>query len=163
MRISVVIILIAFTGCATLQQSPVRFYNLTNGETIIATINDFYRGYGKISAAMSNGELLEGVYSLNNFSDRFPLPPYRPFQNDDRLGMVDSIKKNSAPFDWSTEYGYSSNAKVSPVGTATLVGKLGTVVEIVFFAIDFRYEYGDGIARDNKGNKYRVYIGKIRE
>ena len=58
------------------------------------------------------------------------------------------------------EYGFGTNSDAKPVGTAILIGDKGTVIEVIFYKVDPEKKNGDGIARDNEGNIYRVYLSE---
>lgn len=57
-------------------------------------------------------------------------------------------------------YGFGKETNVRPVGSAILVGTKGTVIEVVFYKVASDMSYGDGVARDNKGFFYRVFLSE---
>jgi len=155
-----------FSSCYYLPLTA-RFYNLASGEIVNATLDDFTKGHGKISATLASGENLFGEYTLSQFSSRsYPINPYPnlPYthREDDFTTNNDFLTKSDENRQsWPVEYGYSPNAIVSPLGTAILAGEKGTVLEIVIYSLNYNYSYGDGVGHDNKGNKYRVHIGDL--
>ena len=147
-----------FVGCFYALPLTARFYNLQNGTIITASLEDFSRGHGEIIASLSSGEFLTGEYTFNTFSSGIISSP-KPYLRDEKENKESSEEKY--PSSWAEDYGFTRNANVAPLGTATLVGNKGTVVEIIFFNLNYQYSYGDGVGRDNKGNKYRVHIGEL--
>ena len=45
-----------------------------------------------------------------------------------------------------------------PVGTGIMVGSDSTVIPIVFYGVSSDRQTGDGVAKDNKGRYYRIYL-----
>ena len=155
--IPALLLAIAVAGCSYTREVSGRFYNLNDTTMITATLSNFSSGFGELTATMPNGEHLAGVYS---FSVGFQMPSSRRLYD---LGETQALKKEEAE-KWSTwpeEYGFGTESRAAPVGTATLHGDRGTVIEVVFYTINSPYQHADGIARDNKGNRYRVYVGEL--
>ena len=55
-------------------------------------------------------------------------------------------------------YCLGKNSNAHPVGTGVIVDKDGTVIEIVFYRFSSDYQTGDGVAKDNKGKYYRIFL-----
>jgi hypothetical protein len=161
----VVCSLLTITGCGWTRDVGMRCYDLADGATIRATMYTFSHGFGQISAIMPDGEQLHGEYSLipgSNYTI-YPPRPVHPHIGTPGTDSLLSMKRDTVGRDmpsWPFEYGFALNTDARPVGTATLRGDKGTVLEIVFFSVDINYPHGDGIARDNKNHHYRVYIGE---
>ena len=150
-------LIVMFTGCVVTRETFGHIYNLRSGKIIQAKLYNISYGYGRIAAQLPDGELLEGDYMFG--SPRENLMPIRPRLHAEGYNK-DSVTSTVPPGTWQEDYGFAPNSNINPVGTATLAGSQGTVLEIVFFTVNIPYANGDGVARDNKGNRYRVYFGE---
>lgn len=120
-------------------------------------------GNGPITATLPTGETCSGEYAIGAVSAPYPMP--RPYSEPEWSDTNESYGSESDDDgEWAERYGFSEGAIVQPVGSATLVGNRGTLLEIVFY--HFYYYHGprgDGVARDSFGNFYRVYVGHMPE
>ena len=137
---------------------PMRLYDLKEANIIEVVLHQLSREHGTITPR-------GGVSQLNEFPERFegeyvffdffPNPivqlrsPTKRFEETE--GGPESI-------DFAELYGFSKYADARPVGTGILVGSNGTVIEIVFYKISPDRRTGDGVARDNKGRSYRIFL-----
>ena len=170
----VLMFVVTITGCATTTELTARLYNLNDGTIIKAYLNTFSKGHGRMAADLSGGEKLTGEFTIIEI-DRRASEVRLPME----MGLVPSagestvesgeegagkqskslreVEQNS----WFQVYGFGPASDAKPVGTATLIGDKGTVLEIVLYSINLRSGFGNGVGRDNKGNWYRVYIGEL--
>ncbi len=132
---------------------PLHLYDLKDGTTIEVRLHPTSREHGMISSAESNGEQFSGEYDFA--SDRVPGFPPRPYGETSRMRNTDSLTPSG---DFAEIYGFGKNSQARPVGTGVIVGKNGTVIDIVFYRISYDLQSGAGVARDNKGRYYRVYL-----
>lgn len=152
-------------SCVTTKPISGRLYDLQDGSIIEIELSNYFEGYGKASGKIKNGEHLSGEYTLNNRTTR-QIPHVSPgslFSGASKSDVPES--KSSIPEkgdpSWQEIYGFSPGSDARPVGTATLVGDKGSIVNIVFFSADTHRGVADGIARTNKGKWYRVHIGNL--
>ncbi len=161
----VFIMLLTLSGCITKNISG-RMYNLDDGSIIEVSLKNYHLGYGKAAATLANGEFLIGEYTLSKTTaPQTPIPhtgPALPSESKVELGAASVIPGNEDP-SWSEVYGYSRNGRATPVGTATLIGDRGTLINIVLFSADTIRAVGDGVARTNRGEWYRVHLGNLSE
>lgn len=149
-------------ACAADVAVPARLYDLASGRVIEATLGSFQQGYGRMTAQMPNGELLEGEYTLYVQRPGSPVAPSASTSsNVDRPqseGNTEGPPEGRKP---SEVYGFGEGVEADPIGSATLVGNRGTVLQVVFYRMNALARYGDGVAYDNKGNWYRIHVGMI--
>jgi hypothetical protein len=74
------------------------------------------------------------------------------------LTRAETGASHAANASFAELYGFSKEAPAKPAGTAILVGDKGTVIEIVFYKIGYQFQFGDGVGKDNKGRRYRVFM-----
>lgn len=174
-KITVVFIssILFLSGCYTRVErtkyiySELKLYNLNSGERIILEIDDVYEQSGKLFGKLKNGDELNGDFYLSG-----PNPIRKPYYIEYKaMEMNDFVNKkvgdDKKEYNYSENfiktsfpelYGYTKNTNISPIGTAVVVSENNFLIEIVFYKIDFQRRIGDGIAKDNKGNIYRVYL-----
>jgi hypothetical protein len=153
------------TGCAAPPPTPARLYNLDNGDIISAEMGYADSGHGLMNATLPTGEICKGEYTIAGAGRSHGPPPYA-----DQTRPPDEKRSEIEPgvtgkdLSWAEAYGYGPGTYVQPIGSATLVGERGSVVEIVIYSYYYYHGvHGDGVARDNHGNWYRVHIGKVPE
>jgi hypothetical protein len=152
-------------GCATGGALAARMYDLGQGTVLPATFEGFDAGYGKVSAVAPDRERFAGEYTLA--VREVPLQ-YRTFA-EGQAGEAPNAAGGpaegavAANLPWPELYGYGSHDAAPPVGTATLVGDRGTVIEMVLFQVNRQLRIGDGVARDNRGRVYRVHLGDLEQ
>ena len=154
MRISVILFLLlaicVLSSCFPKYVSSLRLYDKNNGNTIYLVLSESgpKSNDGLIYSSESNSEreIFEGEYYIYGRGRS-------TYQQDKFLSDIPGLAE---------EYGFGKNSNAKPVGTAILVGTEGTVIDIVFYRVDPNKQTGDGIARDNKGNVYRVYLSLKR-
>ena len=134
-------------GCAAVDVGA-RLYDTQSGTVILATLEGFDIGHGRITAEAPDGERFTGDFSLNGWPT-----PY--------MGARFSLAQAAAePQPGPAEvYGFGPDSDAKPVGSATLVGDRGTVLELILYSLSRPGQYGAGVASDNKGTRYRVHIG----
>ena len=149
-------LLVTTYGCAS-TVVPGRLYSLE--QPTKATMSFQFTGQrnGVARATLSSGENLNG---------EFVIWAERTGSIDPEVLEEGGIKKGndgSPPMEWPVVYGYGSNSEeADPVGSAMLLGSSGTSLEIVLYHAMFETSWvGDGLARDNKGNWYRVMLGDL--
>lgn len=144
---------VLFSGCSAIQtaETPARLYNLDSGDVVSIQLHKFQSDGGRATGVMSTGETLEGEFSLMGEN-----PNLTKGKDLQRSGLM-----KSAETTWSEAYGFSTSAKATPLGTGTLVGSQGTVLQLVLYTADKWEARGDGVAKDNHGNWYRLHIGSI--
>jgi hypothetical protein len=160
LSLSVLVALLA--GCVSPAPTPARLYNLDTGDVIQAQMGYSSEGHGNMTATLPTGETCSGEYAIGAFGKPYPLPT--PYGDPKRLEEENAYPEE-VPEDvsWAEVYGYGSGVHVQPVGSATLVGDRGTVLEIVIYSYYYYHgPHGDGVGRDNHGNWYRIYIGHYR-
>jgi hypothetical protein len=143
-------------GCAS-RVVPGRLYSLDRPERSTMTFQFSGQRNGIARASLPSGETLTGEFVIwvQRSGDLDP----RVWEEGFRIKSMD----RSADKEWPVVYGYGSNSEeVDPVGSAVLVGNSGTTLEIVLYhAVYDASLVGDGLARDNSGNWYRVMLGKL--
>ncbi|MBI4546699.1 MAG: hypothetical protein HY707_01860 [Ignavibacteriae bacterium] len=148
-------LLIGIAGCIMPEVvQPLRLYDLKDGTTIEVVLHPTSRDHGTISSQGDQNEQFQGEYVFS--LDRVPilggqLPRYA--QEGKTLSPDESL-----PDDFPGAYGFSKYSQARPVGTGIIVGENGTVIEIVFYRISPDLQTGDGVARDNKGRYYRIFL-----
>ena len=160
-------------GCMPVQvQEPkpyISLYQLNDGKIIIAAIYRSSLHQGKLVSPKNEDESFEGEYYLyENDYVRYPYP--RPIYHLNKTG--DSVNQSPegqqqtvADEDehgpsFPERFGFGKLTDAKPAGTAVLVGSKGTVIEIVFYHVSGNFREGDGIARDNNGKYYRIFLGE---
>jgi hypothetical protein len=148
------------TGCASPPPTPTRLYNLDTGDIISAEMGYADSGHGLMTATIPTGEVCKGEYTIagagrsvgpGRYEDQTRPPDERQSQN-----------VTGKDLSWAEAYGYGPGTYVQPIGSATLVGERGTVLEIVIYSYYYYHGvHGDGVGRDNHGNWYRVHIGEV--
>jgi hypothetical protein len=142
-----------FTSC-TLPQTiqPLRLYDLKDGNTIEVILHSTSRDHGTITSYRDQKEQFEGEYVIYD----------RTFSGGDRVpgfGKTNAAAESTIPHSNFAElYGFAKNSDARPAGTGVIVGKDGTVIEIVFYRISSDFRTGDGVAKDNKGRYYRIFL-----
>lgn len=132
---------------------PLHLYDLKDGTTIEVLFHPTSRDHGIISSKDSVNEPFQGEYLFS--SDR--IPSWLPQSHEYAQGKTNALSQ--APMDDLAEaYGFGKNSQARPVGTGIMVGKDGTVIEIVFYRISPDLQTGDGVGRDNKGRYYRIFL-----
>jgi predicted DNA-binding antitoxin AbrB/MazE fold protein len=141
------------SGC-TLPQviKPLRLYNLKDGNTIEVILHPTSLDHGMIASSNGQKEQFEGEYVIldrtTNWNGRWP-------------GTIRSEAKTSnetPPSDLAELYGFGKNSDARPAGTGIIVGRDSTVIEIVFYRVSADLQVGDGVAKDNKGRYYRIFL-----
>jgi len=137
-KILFVLLTIVLCGCVT----TARLYNLNEASVIYAKFGNYGIGHAKITAIAPDGEQFEGEYTtLSNMSMSTGFGTASAFSSDNYV--------------WAQAQGFSFNQPGKQFGSAVIVGDRGTVIEIIY-AVDPWTSHGSGVAKDNKGNKYRV-------
>jgi hypothetical protein len=133
---------------------PLRLYDLKEGVTLEVFLQPNSRNTGMLVSARSDSETFHGEYAIY---DRTPSLPGRE-PRVDAQGM-------GAPLagDFAETYGFGKESNARPAGTAVIVGNRGTVVDIVLYRVGDDLSFGDGVAIDNKGRKYRVFLSAESE
>lgn len=135
-----------FAACSSIPKTPARLYNLTNAELIHVKLFYFKRGYGRASATLPDGSALEGRYALARAGR--PARDTSPGTGIDRAAFAEV-------------YGYNRSTDSHPVGYGALSNDAGITLTMVFYSVDTLHGYGTGLARDNRGDWYRVHIGDL--
>ncbi len=142
-----------FTSC-TLPQTiqPLRLYDLKDGNTIEVILRSTSRDHGTITSFRDQKEQFEGEYVIYD----------RTMNGRDRVPGIGRANANAEPAILPSSlaelYGFAKNSDARPAGTGVIVGKDGTVIEIVFYRISSDFQTGDGVAKDNKGRYYRIFL-----
>lgn len=149
--------------------SELKLYDISKATKMIFEIDDIRNGNGQIFGELKNGEKIEGEFSLIAPVRSRPSYPNHIEHNslsikefiNKRVGEDGQEKENSEDFikkSFPELYGFSKNSKISPMGNGVILSENKSIIELIFYKIDFQRRIGDGIAKDNKGNIYRVYI-----
>jgi hypothetical protein len=143
-------------GCAS-RVVPGRLYSLDRPERSTMTFQFSGQSNGIARASLPSGETLTGEFVI--WVERSGAIDARAW--DDVGGRIKS--KDRSDMEWPVVYGYGSKSEeVDPVGSAVLVGNKGTTMEIVLYHAVYDVSLvGDGLARDNKGDWYRVMLGNL--
>lgn len=148
------------TGCASPPPTPTRLYNLDTGDIISAEMGYADSGHGLMTATIPTGEVCKGEYTIAGAGRS-----YGPSRYEDQTRPPEETQSQNVTgkdLSWAEAYGYGPGTYVQPIGSATLVGERGTVLEIVIYSYYYYHGvHGDGVGRDNHGNWYRVHIGKV--
>lgn len=154
-RILSLIFTIILSSCATTNDINGRMYNLKDDSVIEIKLSNFNQGYGTASAKFPHGETFSGEYTLTT-SSASRIPTIQKLPKNAASQTQEAIKADKKEPGWAEVYG---NPEAKPVGTATLLGNKGTLINIVFFTADTVRGIGDGVARSNTGQWYRVHFG----
>lgn len=162
-RGAILAVFLAFgAGCTSTLPTPARLYNINSGDVIIAEMGYSNDGHGLMQATLPTGEVCKGEYTLGGVNSRYVPPP--PFERTPVDGRPPNAPEQSTqdPISWPEAYGYGADTVVQPLGSATMAGERGTVIEVVIYHYYFyNGVHGDGVARDNHGNWYRFHVGKL--
>lgn len=142
MKWGIVVLLLCFvlSNCAR-PPVPVRLYGIsgTNEGTVVQGLaHRIRRNSGWIEVTLPTGEYCKGEYTVVTQGSRTAL-------STQWNGLYSSI--------YGTAYG--STIQTAGEGMATAIGDKGTVLEVNFIA-DTSTGHGFGVAKDNKGNVYRL-------
>lgn len=153
--ILVAFLTLTFFGCEIPQvMRPLRLYDLKDGTTIEVFLRRNSPNSGRLVSARVQGEKYEGEIVLYGGS-----PDYKPLGGlSGQYNAAEGYKNFSDDANLPELYGFGKETNAKPVGTAVLVGNQGTTIEIVLYRISVDLQYGDGVARDNKGRRYRVFL-----
>ena len=160
--LSLVIIVILSAGCSS-SPTPARLYNLDTGDVIAAEMSYADNGHGLMTATLPTNEVCSGEYTIAGRGRSYGTGPYEnPVPQDERASDEKAQQTSGKDMSWAEAYGYGAGTFVQPIGSATLAGDRGTVLELVIYSFYYYHGvHGDGVGRDNHGNWYRVHIGKI--
>lgn len=117
----------------------------------------FPRDKGEAMAELPHGKTANGNYIL---ASKITQPMDVEFAHGDSNERMISMPDQS---DWAEMYGYTSTIEPEPVGSGMFVSDDGMSMRMLLYSVDSEKAYGTGIARDNKGNWYRVHVGKLPE
>jgi len=147
-------LLVGMIGC-TLPQivQPLRLYDLKDGTTIEVIFHPTSRDHGTISSRNGQNGQFQGEYVFS--SDRVLSWGGQSVESSRGKTLAQG---ESQPENFPDAYGYGKNSQARPVGTGIIVGKDGTVIEIVFYRLSSDLQTGDGVGRDNKGRYYRIFL-----
>ena len=136
----------------------ISLYELREGKTIKVIINQISRNQGRITSIKSDDETFQGEYYLHETQR-----PIYPVVGIPRNSMTESIQDSSSKayeISLPERFGFGKDNQAQPVGSGVLLGSKGTVIEIIFYHLSSNLYSGDGIARDNKGRFYRIFLGE---
>jgi hypothetical protein len=152
--------LLFISGCALttpLAIQPLRLYDLNSGSTIEVILHQTSRDHGTISSPPDQKGEFEGEYVLYNQTPGPIVPPAI------LSGGQGTVRNQTESSDLAERYGFGKNSDARPVGTGVIVGHDGTVIEIVFYRVSGDLKTGDGVAKDNKGRYYRIFLSTERQ
>ena len=132
---------------------PLHLYDLQDGTTLVVLLHPTAREHGVIYSKDTVNEQFHGEYHLSA-----NLAPGWPYPIGGNPGKVVEGSNSGSKDDLPEDYGFGKNSEARPSGTGILVGKNGTVIEIVFYKVSSDLQTGDGVGRDNKGRHYRIYL-----
>ncbi len=158
MKNYIIFCLLTFTilGCELPQViRPLRLYNLEDGKTIEVFLRNNSLHGGKLVSAREGDENFEGEIALYGGSTGNYRPPLGTTEFGKASAAAEKLPDNAS---LAKLYGFGKDTDARPVGTAILIGSKGTAIEIVLYGISADRQYGDGVARDNKGRYYRVFL-----
>jgi hypothetical protein len=131
-------------------------------------VDSSFAYYSKINTELEDGTKIRGDILLNDRPAPIgqvvhnPIVPYEQLlKASDRIAKIDSAylkSKNNEGKSLPELFGFSKNSNVSPKGSATILVGSEKSIQIVFYQIDYRNQFGSGIGYDNSGNLYRVYL-----
>lgn len=150
-------------GCAMSHVEDVRLYDYNSGLLSNGQLFSLGRGHGRATAQMFSGEVLQGEYAVTRETTA-ALPTRQRLAFDPALAARKEGEANPAPAeapqDLAKVFGFAPGSAARPMAVATLIGDRGSVLEIVFYALDVETGTGSGVARDNRGNWYIVRMGE---
>lgn len=153
----IVFFVLAISGCELPQViRPLRLYDLGDGKTIEVFLRGSSPNSGKLVSGRE-GEKFEGEFvlyggSAGNYRRPIDIETFKRGKSNEATGKL------SDDAGLAELYGFGKDTNARPVGTAILVGDQGMTIEIVFYNISADLQYGDGVAKDNKGRSYRVFL-----
>jgi hypothetical protein len=130
---------------------PLRLYDTGNGKIVEVFLQKSSPNSARLVSAQIQDERFEGEIIFYGINSGYATP--RSSVQD--LSMSDN---SPATADFAEMYGFGKDSKARPAGTAMLVGSSGTTIEIVLYQISSDLQFGDGVAKDNKGRRYRVFL-----
>jgi len=137
---------------------PLRLYDLSSGTTIQVYLQNTSDNTGMLASAKTQEEQFHGEFVLyDRLAPGTKLPGTFYGQSSNRA------LANTSDADFAELYGFGKDSNAKPAGTAILVGNKGTVIEVVLYRIATNLEYGDGVAKDNKGHRYRVFLSMEKQ
>ena len=150
------ILALTVAGCELPQiVRPLRLYDLDGGKTIEVFLQNSSRNSGRLVSAREADEQFEGEIGLYGGYTA----TYRPLPGtSETRAYSDAAHKPPDSLSLAELYGFGKGTNVRPSGTGILVGNRGTVIEIVIYGLTPDALYGDGVAVDNKGGRYRVFL-----
>jgi len=174
-KVIILVFVLLLHGCYTQTQlkqelySELKLYDLSKATKMTFEIDDIRNGNGQIFGELESGEKIEGEFSLIGPVRSRPSYPNHIEHNsltikkfiNKKVGEDGQKKEYSEDFikkSFPELYGFSKNSQISPMGNGVILSENKLVIELIFYKIDFQRRIGDGIAKDNKGNIYRVYI-----
>ncbi len=146
----VLILVITLTGCSTSANLyPVEgpLSKISPLPILIAKVEGILGNSGNISMSTADGESFTGKWSVIS-----------PMTSVFSSGSVNANTTTGLASVWTSVYGSGySVANVGGVnsGQGMLIGNMGTVIEIEF-RVGSGTSSGTGVAKDNKGNIFRV-------
>ncbi len=149
------------SGCATTGRLyPIEGPLAANPVVLKATYSYWGTGSGKICLTMPDGELCEGEYTT--LSDGFTVVSTTSggASLDTNGGIATTRGAGFFTVDQYASYwgsSYVSGMKNKQYGQATLIGNKGTIMQVEYFT-DSLSARGFGLAKDNKGNIYKVHF-----
>lgn len=164
--------LLLSSGCMEIQrpyQSYFILYNLNTPKKYEIKVSNVWKNKGKIKDKMLDGTNLEGefVFNFHSIEQYDRRVNYRSLSADEFLshgnvlnGTDSTIikKKILINNNFPELFGYSNNAKVTPVGNAVVMIGDEKIIEMIFYQLNYSALSGSGIGKDNLGNIYRVYL-----
>lgn len=152
---------ILISGCATTARVyPIEGPLAANPVVLKATYSYWGTGSGKIRLTMPDGELCEGEYTT--VSDGFTVSSTSSGGASLNTNGGVATTRGAGVFtvdQYASYWGstYVSGMKNKQCGQATLIGNKGTIMQIEYFT-DTWTAHGFGLAKDNKGNIYKVHF-----
>lgn len=149
-------------SCVFVSTTPtLRLYNLESGAILRVFFDDAYTDHGVLRANLPSGEHLKGEFFIGVRPEESKHYPGKIVPlGEEGAGKKLGEGKGYRDITWSELYGFGGDTPVVPVGSAMLVGNRGTVIQVVFYRFKMKKWMGDGVAKDNRGNVYRVYVGE---
>jgi hypothetical protein len=157
--ISVLIVCVILASCQIYHTiRPLRLYSMGDGSLIEVFLQQKSRDGGRLVSAEVQGERFHGEYVI------YDRVAYRDGQYSRGNALLQSVAKDSTELRTFAElYGFGEHSDARPVGTGILVGDQGTMIEIVLYRVSANLEAGDGVAKDNRGGRYRVFLSVEQE
>lgn len=143
------LVIVAFSGCITARLYPIQGPLSTQVPLPIleAKVSGVMGNSGKISVVLPDGENCSGRWSS-----------MAPTQFSYSAGSANATATTGMSSVWATVYGSGfsiSNAPGVNKGEAMIVGNKGTVIQVEFYTGSGTAS-GSGVAKDNKGNIYKL-------